>query len=52
MRRLVHLDTASDAKNDPVDARKLALLARADARLLAPVEHRTAEQQAELACQH
>ena len=33
--------TASDTKNDPVDARKLALLARADVRLLAPVEHRT-----------
>jgi transposase len=41
--------TASDTKNDPVDARKLALLARADVRLLQPVEHRTAEQQAELA---
>ena len=41
--------TASDTKNDPVDARKLALLARADVHLLAPVEHRTAEQQAELA---
>jgi len=41
--------TASDSKNDPVDARKLALLARADVQLLAPVEHRTAEQQAELA---
>ena len=41
--------TSSDNKNDPVDARKLALLARADMRLLAPVEHRTAEQQAELA---
>ena len=41
--------THSDTKNDPVDARKLALLARADVRLLAPVEHRTAEQQAELA---
>jgi len=41
--------TASDTKNDEGDARKLALLARADARLLAPVEHRTAEQQAELA---
>jgi transposase len=40
--------TASDTKNDPVDARKLAMLARADVRLLAPVEHRTAEQQAEL----
>lgn len=41
--------TASDTKNDPVDARKLALLARADVKLLAPVEHRTAEQQGELA---
>ncbi len=41
--------TASDRKNDPVDARKLALLARADVRLLAPVEHRTSEQQGELA---
>jgi transposase len=41
--------TSSDTKNDPVDARKLALLARADVRLLRPVEHRTAEQQAELA---
>jgi transposase len=41
--------TSSDSKNDPVDARKLALLARADVRLLAPVEHRSAEQQAELA---
>jgi transposase len=41
--------TASDTKNDLVDARKLALLARADVRLLAPVEHRSAEQQAELA---
>ena len=36
--------TASDTKNDPADARKLALLARADVRLLAPVEHRTAAQ--------
>jgi len=41
--------TSSDTKNDPVDARKLALLARADVRLLAPVEHRSAEQQSELA---
>lgn len=40
--------TSSDTKNDPGDARKLALLARADVRLLAPVEHRNAEQQAEL----
>jgi transposase len=41
--------TASDDKSDRNDARKLARLARADRNLLAPVEHRTAEQQAELA---
>ncbi|MFI5103799.1 MAG: IS110 family transposase [Terriglobales bacterium] len=39
--------TRSDRKNDATDARKLALLARADVRLLRPVEHRSAEQQAE-----
>jgi len=41
----------SDTKNDsvPRDARKLAMLARADIRLWAPVEHRGAEQQTELA---
>jgi transposase len=41
--------TCSDNKNDRNDARKLAQLARADRNLLAAVEHRTAEQQAELA---
>jgi hypothetical protein len=41
--RVLKWITASDTKNDPVDARKLALLARADVHLLAPVEHRTAE---------
>jgi transposase len=41
--------TSSDDKNDRNDARKLARLARADRNLLAPVEHRTAEQPAELA---
>jgi transposase len=41
--------TASDSKNDRNDAAKLARLARADQRLLCAVEHRTAEQQAELA---
>ncbi len=41
--------TSSDHKNDRNDARKLARLARADRNLLAPVEHRTAEQQTELA---
>jgi transposase len=40
--------TSSDTKNDPVDARKLALLARAEVRLLAPVEHRSAAQQTDL----
>src|ERR1017187_6570366 len=37
--RQVKWIAASDTKNDAVDARKLAMLARADARLLAPVEH-------------
>jgi transposase len=41
--------SSSDDKNDRNDARKLARLARADRNLLAPVEHRTAEQQGELA---
>lgn len=41
--------TSSDTKNDRNDAVKLARLARADQNLLAPVEHRTAEQQADLA---
>jgi transposase len=41
--------TASDQKSDRTDAEKLARLARADRALLAPIEHRTAEQQAELA---
>jgi transposase len=41
--------TSSDTKNDPGDARKLAFLARAEVRLLAPVEHGSAEQQTELA---
>src|ERR1700682_5042258 len=40
--------TSSDTKNDPVDALKLALLARADVRLLRPGEHRTAEQQSQV----
>lgn len=40
--------TASDTKNDRSDAEKLARLARADLRLLKPVDHRTAAQQAEL----
>ena len=46
--RQVKWITASDQKNDRVDAQKLARLARADQVLLAPIEHRTAEQQAGL----
>jgi hypothetical protein len=46
--RQVRWITASDQKSDRMDAKKLAWLARADVRLLAPVEHRNAEQQAEL----
>ena len=41
--------TSSDTKNDKNDALKLARLARADQNLLAPVEHRNAEQQGDLA---
>ena len=41
--------TSSDTKNDRNDAVKLARLARADRNLLSEVEHRTAEQQADLA---
>jgi len=41
--------TASDRKNDRTDAEKLARLARADESLLAPIEHRSREQQADLA---
>jgi transposase len=41
--------TSSDTKNDRNDAVKLARLARADRNLLAPVQHRTAEQQSDLA---
>lgn len=40
--------TSSDKKNDRSDAEKLARLAKAELRLLKPVDHRTAEQQAEL----
>jgi len=40
--------TAGDNKHDRVDAQKLARLARADRDLLSPVEHRSADQQADL----
>jgi transposase len=46
--RQVKWITASDQKNDRVDALKLARLARVDTKLLAPVEHRSEQQQAEL----
>jgi transposase len=47
--RKVRLIYESDRKNDRVDARMLARLGRVDASLLAPVRHRSAEAQADLA---
>lgn len=44
--RLIH---GSSRKNDRLDAEKLARLTRYDARLLAPIRHRTAQSQADLA---
>jgi transposase len=40
---------ASNKKNDPVDAEMLARVARMDPKLLAPVQHRDSEAQADLA---
>ena len=40
--------TAGDNKHDRIDAQKLARLARVGKDLLAPIEHRSAEQQADL----
>jgi len=47
--RRVRLIYESDRKNDRLDARMLARLGRVDASLLAPVRHRSAEAQADLA---
>ena len=47
--RQVKWITASDNKGDRSDAEKLARLGRADPALLAPIEHRNPQQQAELA---
>lgn len=44
--RLIH---SSSRKNDRLDAEKLARLTRYDARLLAPIRHRSAQAQADLA---
>ena len=44
--RLIH---ASSRKNDKLDAEKLARLTRVDARLLSPIQHRSAKAQADLA---
>jgi transposase len=41
--------TGSDHKNDPEDARKLAMYVRIDPRILHPVHHRTMEAQHDLA---
>ena len=47
--RKVRLISSSDHKTDHVDAETLARLGRVDARLLHPIEHRSAEAQAHLA---
>ena len=47
--RKVRLIYASDNKTDPVDAESLARLGRLDPKLLAPIRHRGAEAQADLA---
>jgi transposase len=47
--RKVRLIYQSDRKNDRLDARMLARLARVDVNLLAPIHHRGAETQADLA---
>lgn len=41
--------TASDHKSDPHDARKLAMYARVDPRILSPIQHRSLEAQHDLA---
>lgn len=47
--RKVRLIYGSDNKTDPVDAESLARLGRLDPKLLAPIRHRGAESQADLA---
>ena len=47
--RKVRLIYESDSKNDRLDARMLARLGRVDVNLLAPIRHRGAETQADLA---
>jgi transposase len=45
--RLIH---GASRKNDRLDAEKLARLTRYDTKLLAPIEHRSAQAQAHLSC--
>jgi transposase len=47
--RQVRLVYGTSRKNDRIDAEKLARLARYDTRLLAPIRHRSAQAQADLA---
>jgi transposase len=47
--RQLPLIYASDRKRDPVDAEKLARLARLDPKLLCPIEHRSGKAQRDLA---
>ncbi len=48
--RAVRLIHGGPRKSDQLDAEKLARLARYDVKLLAPVEHRSEQSQADLAC--
>jgi transposase len=47
--RKLRMIYASDRKNDRLDARMLARLGRADVELLAPIQHRSAQAQVDLA---
>jgi transposase len=47
--RELHAITGSDRKSDPEDARKLAMYARVDPRILHPIQHRSMEAQLDMA---
>jgi transposase len=47
--RELHALTGSNRKSDPEDARKLAMYARVDPRILRPIQHRSLEAQHDLA---
>jgi transposase len=47
--RQLHAITGSDRKSDPQDARKLAMYARIDPRILCPIQHRSLKTQQDVA---